>query len=152
MPGRKATVIICDDALFSLGGKINISGMYSYDVIIPTSEQQIAQLVFLFTVLTSKEEPLKTLTLKITFPGSEPINFPGNLTGLPHRIPDDRKTIVYQQPVLVPLPILRPGKIVASVVHEAGEIEAGSLWVVTLEDAQGRTKAQQLSPRCPPSL
>ncbi|MCL2714163.1 MAG: hypothetical protein FWD68_06135 [Alphaproteobacteria bacterium] len=136
-------MIICDDALFSLGGKTNISGMYSHDVIIPTRQQQIAQLVFLFTILTSKEEPLKALTLKITFPGSEPVNFPGNLTGVPCRIPDDRKTIVYQQSVLVPLPILRPGKIIASVVHEAGEIEAGSLWVSTLEDEQRWTKAKR---------
>jgi hypothetical protein len=38
--------------------------------------------------------------------------------------------------MLIPMPILRPGRIVASVVHESGEMEAGGFWVISLEEAQ----------------
>jgi len=132
---RKAFAFLCDEALFSLTGKITISGMYAHDLIIPSNEQQINQLVFFFTIETPKSKPCESLTLKVTFPGSDPIEAPASLAVVPNTDPR-RKLIIYRQPLLIPMPILRPGRIVASVVHESGEIEAGGFWVVTLEEAQ----------------
>lgn len=134
---RKASAFVCDEALFSLTGKITISGLYTQDIIIVSNEQQINQLLFFFTVETPKSEPFKSATLKITFPGGEPVLVPMITIIPPTSLDDDRrKSMVFRQPVLVPMPILRPGRIVASVLHEGGEMEAGGFWVVTLEEAQ----------------
>jgi hypothetical protein len=137
MAERKASAFVCDEALFSLTGKITISGMYTQDIVISSNEQQINQLVFVFTIETPISEPFKTLTLKVAFPGSDPIEVPAATAIAPIASADPRrKQIIYRQPVLIPQPTLRPGRIVASVVHESGEIEAGGFWVVSLEEAQ----------------
>ncbi len=134
---RKASAFVCDEALFSLTGKITISGLYTQDIVIVSNEQQINQLVFLFTVETSKSQPFKSAMLKIAFPGGDPVLVPMMTVIHPASIDDDRrKSMVFRQPVLVPMPILRPGRIVASVLHEDGEMEAGGFWVVTMEEAQ----------------
>jgi hypothetical protein len=137
MTERKASVFVCDEVLFSLTGKVTISGMYTQDIVISGEEQQIGQLAFFFTIETPKSEPFKSLLLKIAFPGSDPIQTPAPVTTQPNFSNDDRrKSIIHRQPLLIPLPILRPGRIVASVVHESGEIEAGGFWVVSVEEAQ----------------
>jgi hypothetical protein len=90
-----------------------------------------------FTIETPISDPFKSLTLRVSFPGSEPIEMIAP-TGTPLRAGSDsrRRQIVYRLPLLTPQPILRPGRIVATVIHENGEMEAGSFWVVTLEEAQ----------------
>jgi hypothetical protein len=137
MTERKASVFLCDEALFSLSGKITISGMYTQDLVVAGNEQQIGQLVFFFTIETPKSEPFKSLTLKVVFPGSDPIEAPTPTAVIPTASANPRrKSIIHRAPLLIPQPILRPGRIVASVIHESGEIEAGGFWVVTLEEAQ----------------
>jgi hypothetical protein len=146
MAERKASAFVCDEALFSLSGKITISGMYTQDIVISSNEQQITQLVFLFTVETPKSEPFKSLTMKVVFPGSDPIEAPA-LTAInpPASTDPRRKQITYRLPLLIPQPVLRPGRIVASVVHEDGEMEAAGFWVVTMEEAQKTVAAAMIA-------
>jgi hypothetical protein len=137
MTERKASAFVCDEALFSLSGKITISGMYTQDILIAGNEQQISQLVFFFTIETPISQPFDFIKLRATLPASEPVEVAPAIT-MPQTLSADprRRQIIFRLPMLIPMPVLRPGRMVASVIHEGGEMEAGGFWIVSLEEMQ----------------
>jgi hypothetical protein len=136
MTERTASVFVCDEVLFSLTGKVQVIGMYTQDIVIPSEELPVNQLVFFFTVHTLRTDPFHSLKFRIDFPGSNPIEY--EIPPFVAQATQDhrRKQIIYRQPVLTQQQILRPGRIVASVIHERGEIEAGGFWIMTAEEAR----------------
>jgi hypothetical protein len=135
MTERSATVFACDELLFNMTGKVMIQGLYtSGDIAIPSHELRINQLVFCFSVETAITEPLSSVTLRVTLPGSEPNHqhalvppFNPLLLGHPRR-----GTIKNMLTFLIQQPLLKPGAIRTSVIHDKGEIDAGTIWVTSL--------------------
>lgn len=126
---RHASVFICDEILISLTGKYNILGNYTGDIAIPSEPAPAAQLVFLFVIETDVKDLYQSLALQVTLPGSPPIK--QAIPVIP-QIPllPDRPRWSMRWPLLIPQPLLRPGRIEAKVIHESGELTAGTPWIV----------------------
>jgi hypothetical protein len=126
---RHASVLICDELLFSLTGKFNLLGNYTGDIAIPSDPNTALQLVFYFIVETDVSDPFQLLTFQVTLPKSEPVV---QVVPVPPLLPPppDRPRWTLRWPLLIPQPVLRPGKIEAKVIHEKGELIAGTPWIV----------------------
>lgn len=131
MSERRATVIVCDEILYSVTGKVFLQGVYQSDIAIPGSELAIGQLLFYFIVETPRERPFQKVALKIILPQMPPTTIETQLTFLP--VPPDRKTMVLRAPFLLQQPILRPGKVETLVVTEGEELDAGGIWINSLQ-------------------
>lgn len=126
---RQANVIICDELLFSITGKTNIIGIYTTDISIPVDPTQVPQLIFFFVIETDVGDLFKSLSLHVTLPGSAPIIQP--LPMIPQiAAAPGRARWTLRWPLLLPQPMLRPGRIEAKVIHESGELIAGTPWIV----------------------
>jgi hypothetical protein len=136
MTERTASVFVCDELLFSLTGKVQAIGLYTQDIVIPSEELLINQLIFFFTVQTPRTDPFHSLKFKVAFPGSDPIEMEILPLVVQANHDERRKQIVYRQAMLTQQQMLRPGRIVTSVIHERGEIEAGGFWIMTAEEAR----------------
>jgi len=130
MSDRSASVIVCDDFTWSLTGKANLIGVYVQDILIPSVELPINQMVFFFTVQTGADDPFQHLALKVNFPGDEPIIQPIPISVPESPRPVERTKLFFRLPILVQQRILRPGKIATSVIHERGELDAGGVWII----------------------
>jgi hypothetical protein len=126
---RKAIAFACDEVSWTITGKITISGIYTGDISLPQLELRVAQIVFFFIMETDVADPFQTITLRVTLPGIAPEFLPVPIFPTVHN--EGRQRVVIRQPFLISNPTLRPGRIVMSLIHERGEIEAGSIWVTT---------------------
>ena len=68
---RQTSVIVADDMTVSLLGKINLSGVYTADIVIPADPLFIPQLVFLFSMESEIADPFKKLHLQVILPGQQ---------------------------------------------------------------------------------
>jgi hypothetical protein len=133
---RNASVLIADDMTISLVGKINLIGIYTADIIIPTDPLFIPQLLFLFFLETGRDDLFQRIQLQVTLPGQS--TAPGQPTAVMDvpvpavaPVPEGRIGYFLRQPFLLQHVLLRPGRIEAKVVHEKGEIYVQSLpWIV----------------------
>jgi hypothetical protein len=132
MSERRASVIVCDDILFSITGKVFLQGVYQTDITIPGDELTIGQFIFYFTVETPKENPFKKITLSVLLPGGTPNQFEVPLASIAPTLNPNRPKMVLRSPFLIQQPILRPGKIETKVITESGEIDAGGAWMVSV--------------------
>jgi hypothetical protein len=135
MTERSATVFACDELLYNMTGKVMIQGLYtSGDIAIPSDELRINQLVFCFSIETPVSEPLSSIALKVTFPEAEPNLLHTPVAAFNPMLYADvrRKTIKTLHPFLIQQPLLKPGPIRTSVIHDKGEIDAGIIWVTSL--------------------
>src|SRR5262245_55481142 len=131
---RQASLIVSDDFFVSLTGKFIVHGVYTTDIIIPVDPTPVHQLVFVFHVETDIDEPFERLRLQVTLPGQDrptAVEVP-NLKVLPT---PERTRWLTRFPLLMPQPVLRPGRIDARVIHEKGEIIATAPWI-SLAQAQ----------------
>jgi hypothetical protein len=127
MPGRTASVFVCDDVLVSLNGKFNILGMYTGDTAI--FAEHPFQLVFVFQIECDLDDPYRSLTLQVLMPGEEqPRQMP--VTFATPIVAEGRSRWALRYPFLVQTARLQPGRIEAKVIHDKGEIIAGYHWVV----------------------
>jgi hypothetical protein len=126
---RHASVIICDEMLYSLSGKFNFLGAYPSDLTIPADPTTSAQLIFYFVIEADVTDPYKSLRMEITLPEQTPVvqQMPVIPTVPVH---PDRPRWTLRWPIVIPQPTLRPGRIVAKVIHESGELIAGTPWIV----------------------
>jgi hypothetical protein len=141
---RRASIIVSDDLYYAIAGKVTLSGIYIQDIVIPFAGAAINQLVFFATIETPKNRPFKSVSMKIQFP-----NIPPNITPIPVfprvRASDPSRTkIVIKQPILVQQILLHPGKVQATVIHEDGEIDAGSIWIALVEHAAPQNTQPEL--------
>lgn len=126
---RHASVIICDELLFSITGKINLLGSYTGDITIPTDPTQIAQLLFYFLVETDVQDPYRSLTFQVKLPQADPVT--QILPAVPPiQILPERPRFTMRWPLLISQPLLHPGRVEAKVIHESGELVAGAPWII----------------------
>jgi hypothetical protein len=129
---RQTSVIVADDMTVSLLGKINLSGVYTADIVIPADPLFIPQLVFLFSMESEIADPFKKLHLQVILPGQQTRHLDVQMAPAT-QMSTGRKYWLIRQPFLIQNVILRPGQIEAKVMHDEGEIEVGSLpWVSLL--------------------
>jgi hypothetical protein len=129
MNDRQASILICDDLLISVGGKMLLLGVYNSDIVINADEATIAQLVVLFQLETSVHDPFLSAIVEVKLPGAEPVRAS---VPMPQSAPPspDRTRLTIRWPVTIQQAILRPGRIETKVIHERGEILSGNQWVV----------------------
>jgi hypothetical protein len=130
---RQASVLLADDMVVSLVGKITLSGIYTSDIIIPSDPSTVGQFVFLFSLETDINDPFTNIELQVTLPGrptdTSSVSIPQNQFAPGHT------RFVLRQPLLIQQPLLRPGPIQAKVIHDKGAIEIFSLPRITLPHA-----------------
>lgn len=127
-----ANLVVCDDLLYSLNGKITLLGMYTGDIGIPTNPQAAGQMVFFFILQGDlSERPTKLVTLEVTLPGevSKTMTIPPPIFADP--MPVGRTKWFMRHPFLVAPAILRPGRIVAKVIYDNTEIVLGAPWITS---------------------
>ena len=129
---RTASVIVCDDILFGLTGKAFLQGVYVSDITIHGNALAVPQLVFYFTIETSKEKPFKKITLKVVPFGTAPTQLDIPIELVFQSTNPARPKMVVRAPVLVQQIMLRPGKIETTVITESEELDAGGIWVMSL--------------------
>lgn len=135
MTTRQAMVLVADEVYFNLHGKAILQGIYNSDLVITAEEVKTPQLVFYFTIETDVSDPFQQLSIEITFPGSDPIRQlvsvpPPQILELQGKADPTRSRWYTKHPVLVPAPVLRPGRIEVKVIHESGEIRVMAPWIV----------------------
>jgi hypothetical protein len=135
MAERQASVLVSDEIYFNLYGKVILQGIYQTDLGIAADPSQIPQLVFFFSIETDPNDPFHSLAVEVTIPGGQAIRtsvgiFPPEIAAAAMAASPGRARLIYRQPLLVPGPTLRPGKIDAKVIHEKGEIAVSAPWIV----------------------
>jgi hypothetical protein len=131
MISRHASVFVCDELLVSLSGKFNILGNFTGDISIPADPTPVAQLVFLFIIEADANDPFRSLAMQVTLPGSAPVTQQVPVIAQVPVLPG-RPRWTMRWPLLINQPILRPGRVEAKVIHENGELIAGTPWIVML--------------------
>jgi hypothetical protein len=130
---RQASVLISDDFYVSLVGKFIIHGVYTSDIVIPTEQIIVPQLVFLFQVEADLNDMFQRLRVEVTLPEQTPRTLDVPIAP-PPPLPD-RKRWLLRIPFLVQQAVLRPGRIEAKVIHETGEIVATTPWISVISQA-----------------
>jgi hypothetical protein len=128
MTDRMATFFICDDVLVSMTGKLTILGMYGNELIIPSEQFTLNQLVIMFQMEARINNPFKKIALKVSLPGEDRpriIEVPQPLPTTPPFGYIANEKVKLKWPVLLSNIVLRPGAIELKVIHEEGEIDAG---------------------------
>lgn len=128
---RQATVLVSDDLLVSLNGKLTIVGVYTGDILIPSEPLSLPQLVFLFVIEGTADDLPRTLTLEVCLPGGRPMQYPIAVPPTGLQIAEGRKRWILKMPFPISPAVLRSGRIEAKVIHEKGEILVRAPWVVT---------------------
>jgi hypothetical protein len=128
---RQATVFVADDMTVSLLGKINLIGIYTSDLVIPTNPSIAGQLVFLFRLEADQNDLFKQIRLQITLPGESPRTLDVTIPQI-GEAPTGRSRWFTWHPFLIQQAILRPGHVMGKVVHDQGEILVTSLPWITL--------------------
>jgi hypothetical protein len=129
---RRAAVLVADEVLFALNGKAYLQGIYTGDITIVGNAMPLPQLIFMFIVETGITKPFNSLVLQAIVPGNPPAKLvvPPELQAV-HPVAG-RDRIIIRFPLVVPMPVLRPGRIDARVLHEDGEIEVGAPWIISV--------------------
>jgi hypothetical protein len=127
---RQASVIICEDVTYTLSGKMNIQGMFTTDIGIPFEPYLGNQLVFVFLIEASPDDPYQTLELSVELPGGQQrLRHPINVPALRPAAGDTLRWSL-KQPLLFPSVVLHPGPIIAKVIHDKGEITTAAPFIV----------------------
>jgi hypothetical protein len=126
---RQATVLVADDWSHTLTGKFNLVGAYNTDISIPLDPTLAAQLVFLFIVETSTDDPFQKLEVHVALPGGDSRHLVLPLHQFVLRPSDQRRWCV-RYPLLFLNPLLRPGPIEATVIHEKGTISTAAPFII----------------------
>lgn len=129
---RTASVLVCDEILFAMTGKVFLQGVYTTDITIPGDELNVPQLVFYFSAETPKENPFKKLILKVLPPEGQPSQLEIPLATIPPALNLSRPKMILRAPLLLQQLVLRPGKIETKVITESEELDAGGIWITSV--------------------
>lgn len=141
MKSWNATLLVCDDLLYSLTGKINLFGIYTGDIGVPLQMQATGQLVFLFLLEGDLSERPGRVTLEVSLPGeSSPNRLDVGPLAVPAAAPG-RTRWNLRLPFLVAQPVLRPGRIEAKIIHGKDEISVRGPWITLTGAAPTPTPA-----------
>ena len=126
---RQASVLVCDDFTYTLSGKSNLLGVYTTDIVIPLDPTYANQLIFLFLIETSPDDPYLSLALHVVLPGGDTRHLALETTRFVPTVADQRRWSL-RYPLLFANPILRPGPVEAAVLHEKGTISTAAPFIV----------------------
>lgn len=131
---RQAALLIADEIYYNLHGKATLQGIYNDDLVIPTDPSTAPQLLFFFIIQTDVSNPFKSLSVEVTLPQTPPVSgivfvAPPELLAALIQAHPQRTVYTVKHPLLITAPALRPGRIEAKVIHEAGEIPVTAQWI-----------------------
>ena len=136
---RTACLLVADELHYSLNGKMHVFGIYTGDIGINADPTFVNQIVFLFIIEASPDDPFRKLELYIELPQGEK-----RIMQLP--VPEfrptkgDERRWSLRYPILIQNAFLRPGQIEAKVIHESGEIPVSAPYIAlprpTLDSSQ----------------
>lgn len=126
---RQATVVVADDALYSLSGKLNLSGVYGTDISIPFDPTHAAQLIFCFIIEAEPDDPYQQIVVRVELPGGDSRQMQLAMHTFVSGEADKIRWCV-KYPLLFQAPALKPGPILASVLHEKGIIITAAPFIV----------------------
>lgn len=69
MGKRFATCLICDDVRYEVSNKTSVVGLYGTELIVRELPITLAQLCFLTSVFTEYDDPVKALTVRVSYAG-----------------------------------------------------------------------------------
>src|ERR1700683_2721768 len=112
---RQAMVLIADEILFNLYGKVFLHGVYNNDLIIPRDPSGSPQLIFYFAIETDISEPFQSLHVEVTLPGAQLVR---NVVFIPSpqliaaqaKANPARLRFNVRHPLIIPNPVLQPGR------------------------------------------
>jgi|SRR5208282_4581275 len=129
---RQAFVTVCDDVRIEINGKLIMIGVYPNHIIVPAEPFVASQLVFNFYAESDINDPFTSVTLEVTLPKQPPQRMEVPL-GVPAQPISPGWTRWYvRYPLTLRPAVLHFGKIVARVIHDKGELEAGAPWVLSV--------------------
>jgi hypothetical protein len=126
---RQASLLAADEVNFSISGKINVFGIYTTDINIFTDPSSTTQLVFLFVIETDPDDPYQEITIRVDLPGGDTRQQVLAVKNFRDGAADKIRWSL-KQPLLFQGPILRPGPIVAQVIHEKGILFPAAPFIV----------------------
>jgi hypothetical protein len=126
---RYASVLVADDVTHSISGKLNLSGVYPTDIVIPFEPWTANQLVFVFIIETDPTDPYQSLTVHVELPGGDSRHMVLPLKNFAPGEADKRRWSL-KYPLLFSNPILQAGPIFANVIHESGILFTGAPVIV----------------------
>jgi hypothetical protein len=138
---RQASLLVADEIFFNLQGKAILHGIYTGDLVIATVPAALAQLIFFFNAETDLSTPFKSLAVQVTLPESQTVTHVIPIEPHASQLLTERTTLFIRYPMFLPNPILRPGRIVAKLVHDRGEISVSAPWIVEAAKPAGLTKS-----------
>jgi hypothetical protein len=126
-----ASVIVCDDVRAEASGKLIAIGIFTTDIAIFSDEHTAPQLQFLFYAECETNDPFKSIRFEVTLPGEQPVF--SEIQKLPPPPPVPGRSRAFMRQIITIAPAaLRPGKIIAKVIHERGEIPLSAGWVTKI--------------------
>jgi hypothetical protein len=127
-----ATLLVCDDLLYSLMGKVNLIGIYTSDIAINGPGQVAGQLVFFFVMEGDISERPTHVSLEITLPGTPPrrLDFPAFPTDIQQQ--PGRTRWYLRLPFLLPQVVLHPGRIEGKIIYAGNEIALRGPWITVV--------------------
>jgi hypothetical protein len=120
---RQASVLVADEVTYTLNGKLNLFGVYTDDIVIPTPTVILSQLIFVFIVETETDDPFMELRVQVALPSGQMTHMVIPVNALAKSLSDEIRWNI-RMPVLFNTPMLSPGVIIAKAIHERGEIVA----------------------------
>jgi hypothetical protein len=130
---RHAFVVVCDDLRVEINQKLIFIGVYPNHIAIPLDPFPIRQLVFYFVAESDIDDVMVPSAFEVILPGQERIRIAVPPVVAPTPPHDTFTRWAVKFPMLIQNPILKPGKILAKVLHNKGEITATCPWIVLAE-------------------
>jgi hypothetical protein len=127
-------MLVCDDLLYTITGKLNLIGIYTTDIGIPVEAHVAAQMIFLFNIEGDlSEQPKDGLHFELQMPGEEAKTLTVPVPVLTAPAAPGRTRWFARIPFLVQPVVLRAGQIKATIKHEPGEdIAVAGPWITLM--------------------
>ncbi|MCX7361150.1 MAG: hypothetical protein NTV97_04615 [Alphaproteobacteria bacterium] len=130
MKSWNTTLLVCDDVMYSITGKVSVFGVYTGDIGIPNDAHLAPQLIFFFVIDGDlSERPILPLKLEIKLPEEDARSVMISPPILPNPAPEGRTKWYMRHPFLVSSAILRPGRIEAKIVYDGEDISLSAPWI-----------------------
>ncbi len=128
---RQVSVLVADDIRTEISGKFVIIGAYTQDIRIASDPFYAWQLWFLFEIESDIDDPFLYLVLEVTLPEQPTVSLhvPETTLRAWSQAAPGRSRRKLTQPLVVHPAVVRPGRIIARMVHERGGTEAVAPWI-----------------------
>lgn len=141
---RFVTAIFCDDVRQEIGNKLSYMGCYQGELFVPTAPFVLLKLCVFATVWTSKEKPLKSLTVRVVQDNTTElarIEIPEEVIKEASQIDDETSTRKAFSTAIVfaPFAVEKPTMLKLVATTEDGDI-AGPRLLIKVADQEAATQ------------